>query len=447
MRSARTVVALLALVASAAAQEAPAAPDGIADFTAGARALQRGDHAAAEPLLARAAAAMPGQPDAFALLGIARFHLGRYAEADRALMRAIAGGTRYMPRALYYRGMTLAALGQRRAAEQQFAHIATAYPASPEASQLRASAPASPTGTLLDAPGPHPAPRTPPQPPRPVEAGRWWNLLAMQSASYDTNPTRASYDFRSSEAFTDDQYLFSYLALGVTIPGTAIDLRATGSWTNYLRTPDLDFLSAGGEIGVTVPIAGATVAPRYQLQEMWLESGYFGEKHQISVPIRALIGGYDLELAPYAALKRYAAEYRDLDGAEAGMRAEVARGFRTVPLLRRLALSGGWDDASAQRAEYGWIEGDLGGSARVALGWSLTLDLAAGCRWRSYDQPPSGISETRLDRRWNWSATLSRPLLAWLHAQVIVDYTWNASSLPGYGYESTITGINLVAIH
>jgi tetratricopeptide (TPR) repeat protein len=458
MRNACIATLLLSLSASAllvpeaAAQEGPAkegaAQEGIADFTAGAQALQRGDHAAAEPLLERAAAAMPGQPDVLTLLGIARFHLERYAEADRALMRAIAGRTRYMSRALYYRGMTLAALGQRRAAEQQFARIASAYPNTPEAAQLRASrTPAPISAPSSDAPGPKAALRAPPQPPRAAEAGRWWNALAMQSVNYDTNPTRASYDFRSSQSFADDQYLFTYLALGATIPGTAIDLRASGSWTNYLHTPDLDFIVVGGDVGITLPVAKATVAPRYQLQEMWLEDGYFGEKHQVSVGMRGQGWGYDLELTPYAALKRYADQYRDLDGTDLGARGQVSRGFRELPLLRRVTLSGGVDDASARREHYGWLAGNLGAGLSFGLGWSLTLDLATDYRWRAYDAAPPGGDEARLDRRANWSATLSRPLLVWLHAQLSVDYTWNESSLTGYSYESTITGINLVAIY
>jgi len=77
-------------------------PDPSKRFIQGAKYMRMAKWAGAEQAFLDVLDSWPGHPDVHALLGITRYHLGKYSAAKDDLEYARRKGTKYKPRVLYY---------------------------------------------------------------------------------------------------------------------------------------------------------------------------------------------------------------------------------------------------------------------------------------------------------------------------------------------------------
>ena len=127
------VLATLLVSASLVAR----AEDAERHFVKGAAHLARSEWAAAEESLSLALEGLPEHPDVLALLGMARYHLGKYRQAADDLTASLRGGTRYRTRVLYYLGLASSMSGEEAKAQRTFTRLLDDHPSSPEADSPR----------------------------------------------------------------------------------------------------------------------------------------------------------------------------------------------------------------------------------------------------------------------------------------------------------------------
>lgn len=441
MRAAGAALLLTLALAGAAVEPTAGEAPGVADFRAGAAAFAAGNHAEAERRLDAAALAMPGQGDVLALRGMARYHLGRLREADRDLFAALGADTRYASRARYYRGLVRTALGDARGAEEAFAVLLARHPDSPEAERVRAVIakrrpdPVSPSDPVDTAAAIAPAPPT----------ARLWSASLLVGGYHDENPTSASYDLAATQTFPADQMLLVYGQASVAVPRTPLRVGLDVLRVDYRETADLDFSSVGGSAELRLqPRPLLWITPRWTHTEQWLEDAFYGRSDRGEVALEQRFAPFAVICTPWVQRARYVERYSGYDGDEIGVRLRGRWDGRGM--LRQLALQGAWDDSDADDRWLGWTEAELAGSLRADLVWRSSLDLRGAWRWRWYDAIAPGDPQERYERRWSWSATISRPLW-WdrLLLQASYEFTWNDADLDRYAYDKQVIGLALLA--
>jgi tetratricopeptide (TPR) repeat protein len=154
----------------------------------GLEALRQRDWAYAEGNLQMAVGQDPFDPDARFFLGVALHHQGQYSKSVAELTRAIDGRTRHLPRALYYRAMAYAELGQQEKAKLDFQRILQNFFFSPEAQKVREAVKRQLEMPKTEAPQKQPMNDVPKvRIPEPVPGVSPWTTFLSQSISYDSN--------------------------------------------------------------------------------------------------------------------------------------------------------------------------------------------------------------------------------------------------------------------
>jgi Flp pilus assembly protein TadD len=130
----RALSALLLLAGPATAVLPGAADD--SEVMEAARRIEGGGYDLALPLLHRALARLPGDPDILVYIAFAERRLGRVEPAMAAYRAALESRPGHPP-ALAYQGSLFLALGDRAAAEANLARLAADCAACPETETLR----------------------------------------------------------------------------------------------------------------------------------------------------------------------------------------------------------------------------------------------------------------------------------------------------------------------
>jgi tetratricopeptide (TPR) repeat protein len=393
--------------------------EGVKAFAEGAAHLQEGRWLEAEGALARAAAELGDHPDAHALLGIARYHLGRYDRARVSLELALEKGTRYEARTLYYLGMTLSKAGADGRAAAAFARLLEQHPHSPEAGRV------DPDRELARTPSTA-APVT---------------VVLMQSVSYDDNAVRSA-ELPLSGPAQSDTVSFTLASLGGSL-GHQLAWRALLFTKDYAALDEQDLASASA--GLSWSASGGAVELSFLHRRQWLNSEDFDARTIAAVTctsdrMRAWRVGIDAEYAS----KEHDVPYRALDG--------YARRFglvleRTRQANARTPSGALWLSVSDDVCDAAYLGYDLWGAgvkSRFELTDRIDLGVALSYSRRTHhDVDP--IGEVREDDRWSVKVHVGFPLGSSDH---VTCKCWgtsidNSSTLADCDYSQRVWGIEL----
>jgi len=230
------------LVPAAAFGEEPAEDD----IGKGLRLMRSGRWGEAEKLFLQAARLRPGDPDITALLGISRYHLGKYALAEKNFAFALSKGTQYRARILYYRGMGLGVLGYDASARMHFERLLSEFPDSREAGKIRASAP----------------PKK--QEPRREKEKEKLKISVVLNAIIDSNVSLTTEN-------NEDTLLFSFISARIGLDPAPLFLNFSFTAQEYLTEDDFDlyFITAGAEAKIELTKRD-TINPAYSHKQYWL---------------------------------------------------------------------------------------------------------------------------------------------------------------------------------
>ncbi len=335
----------------------------------GLAALGRGDWQAAAAAFDRVVATMPADADAWVLLGIARWHQGRAADALQALDRALPGHPSLEARARYYRALALTDLARDGEAADEFARIVEAFPSSEEAARIR-------TATT-------PAPVPPASRPQPTATDQTWHLDAGTALVWDSNPDRLDPD--QVEDPRSDWMVDTYATLRWTGWSRRVGAMVAGRSEDYARRDDLDAIAAQGRLwfGVVadetddVRIGGSTTRSWLGHQPFrWRHAAELGWWHGLDANRSAWCE------ASVASVRHDQEEDAGLDGpeyrADLGLLWEAADGGMLRSLEGR--IGGGYGSAEQRDLASTQFDGLVAADWRPAQAWSVRWSGEGGIR-------------------------------------------------------------------
>jgi tetratricopeptide (TPR) repeat protein len=416
------VRAVLLAVIFAYAATAARAEEAETLFLKGAGQLARSQWAAAEESLSQALERLPGHPDILALLGMARYHRGRYRRAADDLSAALRGDTRYRARALYCLGLALSMSGEEARARRTFARLLDEHPSSPEADRVRGAA----AFWRRDEPQPETRPGS-----------------VLLSAGYDTHATR-SVDVPTASGFQGDGFLSVFASSRTPIGEEGAQLGASLLWRDYSALDEFDYFTFSGRVEL-----GRRAGERLSLRPFaggrwsWLggdrfEDGYSAGLRLVREPER----GWTVDVDASAALMLHGRLYSGLDGTEVGGNARLLHGgesFRTGLVARGRRVS-------ADLAYLGYLEGEGGlAVSLVAASGKLMLDLEGGAGSRLYDDVNPTYATRREDAHAYVRATVV--LSVWKHVFLQAHGTCvrHESNVSNYVYDQFVGSVGVVS--
>lgn len=417
--------AIAALLVACAGAPLIAAESG--PLEAGTQALREGRWSDAEGQFARALELSPHDGDLATLLGIARWHRGDSRGCAESLQRALAVGTRYEARALYYLALVQIELGQRDEARSTLSRLVKSHGDSPEAAKVRDS------GALTD----QPDAASP-------DAGIGEILLLLQ-AGWDEHPDEIG-DTAGSASAGSDLFWLAHLTVGVRT--SFAHLAASYTHLDYASENTLDADALRLSADRAFHRGGRdTLTPRYALRLLWLDREFFETRHDLSLRWNRLWSeDRELDITPSVAYRQHADAYAGADGWVSAIDARSTRHLPSEGFLRRLRLGVDLETVRATDAWLGWNEASIYGGAHAALPWRLAADGGLRLRWRGYGASDPAFGERRSDVRAEAELTLERPLRSWLIAELTTLYAINRSSVDAFDYARAVASLGLVAL-
>jgi tetratricopeptide (TPR) repeat protein len=398
-----------------------ATADPVELFAEGAAHLRAGRWDRAARSLEPAVAMLGGHPDVRALLGIARYHQGRYRDARASLERALAGETKYAPRCLYYLGQTLSRLDDSAGARKAFERLLEDHPDSAEARKVdlsgeyrRAIARCAPRATTT---------------------------VILQSVTHDDNALRSS-TLQLAGPSGEDWVSLTLVAISARLRGP-FEARLTAFHRDFAETDQLDLSSAEG--AVSLKLRGGAFSAWAGCRQQWLDGADFLTRGLCGVAVRTSPSStWVSEFSLGYAIKRYVQMYQSFDGDVASLGIKVGRRGKDDARVRRL---GGWlslANETCDAAYLGYTSATLGAEAEWKL--SSSKGLGAKASWlarRHHEDGPTG--ELREDRRWHARVDASmgsgkprRPV-----GRLWFGVTANSSTLDSYTYVQRVWGLDL----
>ncbi|TET32978.1 MAG: tetratricopeptide repeat protein [Planctomycetota bacterium] len=411
------IVVLLCPVAAASESSDPSER-----FVQGARYMRTAEWASAEQAFLDVLDSWPGHPDVKALLGITRYHLGKYSASKSDLDYALKEGTKYESRVLYYLGMVCSKLGLREKSVDAFDRLLTEFPDSPEAEKIGVP------DVLLEP--------EEPDDDKDKEPERF-KFLFIQDISHDTNAPLA-------HTPEPDTAFFSYLSMKLGLHPAPFYLKTSGMSLVYLDMTNQNLMSAMGGVEGDFNLGESTkLIPGYSYHRLWLDNDKFQKKYRYE-----LLWEQEWEKKHWFTDLRLRYEKKDfeelekenLDGNHSSAQARLWwKGKSLGPFTRvRIGAYAGRDTAELDYLEYDSVEGSL--EIELTFPADITLDLGASFGQRDYSERHPDFGINREDDRFRADALLLIPFSDNFFLRLKGSYISNDSNIRDYTYYQTVYG-------
>ncbi len=420
MRWLLCMAVLILFVTRAAAQENESLDKLISE---GARQMSEADWPAAERSFLKAVVLSRGHPDLTALLGVARFHQGKYEESARDFESALAGGTKYKSRVLYYLSLAHVNLGHREQAKQYTGRLLAEFPESSEARKVKSGAytrgPASGKGAAgLDR----------------------WEVVFLQDVDSDSNAPRVAHG-------DSDTLLFTFFSAKFRARPLPLNIKASFFWRNFSDQDELDFMGVQGTIEGEFNLSGRDILlPAVSLQQLWLDEKQYEGKFRYELLWKRDWGRRwftDLELK-HGSSEHDKVEYESFDGEQSSGRFRLWFDCLQFKPLTRIRLTGGFSRETLDEDFLSYDSWTAGIETRLSLPWRVTAELKAGYSERRYHEVNPDYSLRREDERTTVEICVLRPVSRWLFLRLNASWLASRSNVERYTYNETVYGIGLL---
>lgn len=411
---------LLLFATSATAQERESLDKLISE---GARQLGEADWPGAERSFLKALAYSPGHPDLTALLGVARFHQGKYELSAGDFESALAGGTKYKSRVLYYLSLAHATLGHEEQGKEYARRLLTEFPASREAQMIKSG-----------------AQKRSPAPGKDAAKLDRWEVVLIQDICSDSNAPRVAHG-------DSDTLLFSFLSVKFKARPLPLNIRASFFWRNFSDQNELDFMGVQGALEGELKLSrGDTFLPAVSLQTLWLDEEKYQGKFGYELLWKRDWGRRwftDLDLK-HGSSEHTQVEYESLDSEQSSGRFRLWYDCLQFKPLTRVRLLGAFLRETMDDDYLSYDSWTAGIEMRFSFPWRVSAEVKAGYSERRYLDDNPAYSLRREDERTTVDICVLRPVSRWLFLRLTASWLTSRSNVERYTYSEAVYGIGLL---
>lgn len=360
-------------------------------------------------------AADPADVDAQVLLGMSRYHLGRYMEAARTLQYALDRKTSYASRALYYLGLAQSRLKNTAEAGKAFRTLVNQYPNSVEAIKVA--------------------------PDLPREKAAW----TVREPFITVDVTHDSNAGNTTDGKGDIFLSTSASARAMKLPGRW-NAGASFFIDKYLDQDAYDFMFLSGDIqGEYEPSLADALTPQLELNQSWLG----GDAYERVIGMRLLHDRRWTDL--------WTTQARLLVDLHTSLDDEAANSDGTLLSFRIRGwrkCDGPFDIAgirpsaqltidSADTAYLGYTDITAGVLLRFLLHKQVTLDVTPSYKTRDYDSSHPVYGKTRSDSEVGCRFDASQPWSMKTTLTATLAFAQHDSNIDYYSYDEVVVGVGL----
>jgi hypothetical protein len=273
------------------------------------------------------------------------------------------------------------------------------------------------------------------------------SLTAAADAGYDTNPTQGGIQSPNRTHGDPDTFVEGSASARLTLPTGPLPVvianRADDREYSHQEADDHALIHSS--IEVPIALGPATLAPKAAVDNEWYNHAYYDTTTRLGLRwTQDWSTAWSTDLVPFISRSTYRPPNRGEDGTEIGFETSATWWIPGRLTVRSLSIDAGLSHTDAHAIANSRTQALLGVNLDVRLGWHIDglLDL----EWlpTRYHSPVAGRRDARSDRTFEIDASLTRPIVEELEAQLTLAITNDQSNRPAQQYHELVVSAGIV---